>query len=530
MGDLRRGVSRLASNYGRLGLTLAFGLLEVPLLIYWIGVEAFGVVSLLGPTMGLAQVGGKVIDQTFIHELGSVYHAQPRARFLRTYQSAWFVSGVGAAAVAIIAALLVFALLPNLQIGPELLGSAQVMGAMLACFTVGRMILSPAMAMYLVRERFITRNLLIVATRSSGLVAATVGVLVIERGRSAEGLLFYGILAPSLMLFWAVLPAVWVMLKERDLVPRPRRGDIRAIAKTFSWNTLATVSISLTGRVPLIFVNALFGNTGSAIYGLAWRLSSYARMIIVGATYGLEAVSTRISATDSTGDAVRRFVVHATRLNATIALPAAVGILILTEPVLVLWVGMRVPEAASLAKDAVLISQIVVVGLTLRGIGDGWIQILYGSGKVARYAPYLAALALATPVAAYLAARTFAPPHDFDSIAWVTSGAYVLGYLVGLPILAARLIVAPIRSFFTPMIRPAIASLVLLPILLGFDRLVTQWTLLHLAGAILASGAAYALSVWALVLTSQERAMFKRRIPVALGLAPRRAPRDAPPE
>jgi len=76
----------------------------------------------------------------------------------------------------------------------------------------------------------------------------------------------------------------------------------------------------------------------------------------------------------------------------------------------------------------------------------------------------------------------------------------------------------------------AIASLVLLPILLGFDRLVTQWTLLHLAGAILASGAAYALSVWALVLTSQERAMFKRRIPVALGLAPRRAPRDAPPE
>jgi len=420
MGDLRRGVSRLASNYGRLGLTLAFGLLEVPLLIYWIGVEAFGVVSLLGPTMGLAQVGGKVIDQTFIHELGSVYHAQPRARFLRTYQSAWFVSGVGAASKKIIAALLVFALLPNLQIGPELLGSAQVMGAMLACFTVGRMILSPAMAMYLVRERFITRNLLIVATRSSGLVAATVGVLVIERGRSAEGLLFYGILAPSLMLFWAVLPAVWVMLKERDLVPRPRRGDIRAIAKTFSWNTLATVSISLTGRVPLIFVNALFGNTGSAIYGLAWRLSSYARMIIVGATYGLEAVSTRISATDSTGDAVRRFVVHATRLNATIALPAAVGILILTEPVLVLWVGMRVPEAASLAKDAVLISQIVVVGLTLRGIGDGWIQILYGSGKVARYAPYLAALALATPVAAYLAyglRHVDKPVHLIDGLA-----------------------------------------------------------------------------------------------------------------
>jgi len=524
MGELRKGFTRLASNYTRLAITLAFGLIEVPLLIYWIGVDAFGVIALVGPTMGLASVGTRVVDQTFVRELGSIYHAEERSRFLRTYQSAWLVSIVGAVLVAALSAPIIFLLLPNLSIGDELIRPAQIMGASLAVYTMANITLSPAITMYMVRERFVIRNLLTVMRRSSGILAATAGVLLIERGQPARGLAFYGVAMPALMLLVTVVPAALVMLGERDLLPRPRRGDVRSIARTFSWNTLAMVSISLLGRIPLIFVNAFFGNRGSAVYGVAWRLASYARMAIVGATFGLEAVSTRISATDTTGEAIKRFVVHSTRLNATIAIPAALGILVLAEEILRLWVGARVPgsEAMALAGDAVTVTQLVVVGLMLRGIGDGWIQILYGNGHVSRYAPYLAALTIVTPAIIFFTARGLPAPYDFESVAMVTTSAYVLGYVLGLPILASRLLVMPVATFFTPMVRPLIASSLVLAVLLGFKLGLESWTIVHLGLAIVSAGLVYAGAVWLIVLTSDERAMFKRRIPAALGRKPRR--------
>ena len=68
--EAKRGLVRIAANYLRLISTLALGLILVPLLIGWIGLRGFGLISLVVVSVGLAGVVRELISQSMIREIG----------------------------------------------------------------------------------------------------------------------------------------------------------------------------------------------------------------------------------------------------------------------------------------------------------------------------------------------------------------------------------------------------------------------------------------------------------------------------
>lgn len=511
MSDLKRGVRRLASNYTRLGSTLLLGLIEVPLILFWLGVNGFGVITLLGPTIGIGGIVTEVINQALVREIGAAWHSKDEREFQRTYRSAWVLSLLTSLVTAPIFAILIFLVLPNLSIGDALLGPAQTMGIAMAVFAMSSIALSPLLVTLLVREQFVIHNSMLVIHRSAGLVAAVLGLLLIGRDNPGRGIEFYGIVSASLMILIAAATAGIILFRNPELSPRPQRGAVRTIAGTFGWNTLAIVSLNLGDRIPLVLVNYFFGNAGSAIYGVAWRLGAYARMVTVGATFGLEAVSTRLSSTDGSGEAIRRFLSQATRINATVALPAAICISVLAEPLLRLWIARSLEDPEAVIAMAVPITQLVVVTLVIRGISEGWIRILYGDGHVKRYAPFIAAVSLCTPVLCAVFASVLPAPWDFRSVALVFSAIAVVAYVGVLPAIGSKALGVPRLAFYRPMLMPALASLSILPVLGGFWLSGVPWTLPRLAFAVGCCGVMFIAIAWRVVCTAEERRMLGSR-------------------
>jgi O-antigen/teichoic acid export membrane protein len=101
-------------------------------------------------------------------------------------------------------------------------------------------------------------------------------------------------------------------------------------------------------------------------------------------TDGLDAVAARVSAGPRAG-AVADLTRHSTRLHGLVAFPALFAIVILTDPVLRLWLGdqiaRRFDEPERAIAQAVLLIQILSVGIGIRSITDSWTRILYDMAR-----------------------------------------------------------------------------------------------------------------------------------------------------
>ena len=52
--EAKKGLLRIVANYARLLTTLVCGLAVVPLLVAWLGDQAFGLIALMGSSIGFA--------------------------------------------------------------------------------------------------------------------------------------------------------------------------------------------------------------------------------------------------------------------------------------------------------------------------------------------------------------------------------------------------------------------------------------------------------------------------------------------
>ncbi len=101
MSEARRGLARITTNYARLGATLAFGLVLVPLQLAWVGTDGFGLLVAIGASVGLAAMLQDVMRHSMVRELGVVWHALQeedseanRQHFHRVYASAFALCGL----------------------------------------------------------------------------------------------------------------------------------------------------------------------------------------------------------------------------------------------------------------------------------------------------------------------------------------------------------------------------------------------------------------------------------------------------
>lgn len=515
VSEVRRGLSRVLTNYGRLISTLLLAIIEVPLLIYWIGSEAFGLVALLGPTIGLAGIVQGIVSTSMIRELGSAFHSGDRAFFLRTYRACWLISVSVAVLTLFLYLGIILFLIPSLEIAPELVGPAQIFATASGLFTCFDIAMAPTFNLYVISERFTFQNLWLFGKRACYPFSAVVLLFVLGRNDTGQSVAAYGFMANA-GNFFLLLGAVFLQwARDPALLPKPLHADwatIKGILSTFGWNSVVVASIGVADRVPHLFVNVWFGLFGNAVYGIAFRLAAYTRMITVGATYGLSAVSTRLSSKDDSDEVIPTFIHHTTRVHSFVAFPAAVFIALLVEPLLTLWVARGRPNAIDLVPPAIGVARWFVLAMLVRGITEGWIQVLYGAGHVRRYAPFIAFTSLLIPLGIWIALLTMPESIRFESPAIVFGGIALISYLGILPFLGGRILGVHVRTFLSPLVRPLITTLACAPLLVLASQIIDHWTLLALFVTTTIFGGLYVLLSLMIQLTSAERTRFGKRL------------------
>ena len=523
--EFRRGLVRVFSNYSRLGSTLAMGIIEVPILIAWLGKDAFGLISLLGPTIGLGAVVQDILTRSMVREMGQAHHSDDREYFRRIYNGCWVYSALAFPVSIALFTLVIVLLVPALNIEESLRTPAIVMAVCIAGFSCLTVLVTPTFNMYVVQERFAWQNAFLLGRRASLVIAAVVLFFVVGIKDPAEGLIAYAIVGQGLNTLQLAGAVLFQWIRSPDLRPRPTQTDraaLREIGSTFGWNSGVVATTNIADNLPLIFVNLYFGLSANAIYGLARRLASYARMITVGMTFGIDAVSARVSA-GKDDVAMERLLRHSTRLNALVALPAAVAIFILVNPLIRLWLGRATDDPEYVVRGA-SIAQILVISTAIRGISEGWQRLLYGAGHVQRFAPLVIMANVGTPLLLWIAMETVPDSLQFHTPAIAYAALAIVLNLVLLPMLGARILGTSISAYLRPLVRPLLATAIASPVLVVGEILLTgHWRLIWLVLLGLGFGVVYAIATWFIVLDSSERARLRS---VVLGLA-RRWPRTS---
>ncbi len=514
-GEVRRGFWRVFSNYSRLGSTLLLGIIEVPILIAWLGKDAFGLISLLGPTIGIGAIVQDIVSRSMVRELGQAHHLRDERAFQRIYNGCWVYSiGAFLVSIALFTAVIAF-LLPRLTISDELMTPALIMAICTAAFNSFSVLVTPTFNMYAVQERFGWQNLWLLCRRLSQVIAAVVLFFIVGiKDDPPLGVILYAVVAQGLNILQMALSIVILWVRNRELIPRLRRTDrdaLREIRSTFGWNSGVVATTTLADNLPLLFVNLYFGLGANAIYGIARRLGAYARMLSVGVTFGIDAVSARVSS-DNRDGAMEGLLKHSTRLNAWVALPAGVAIFVLVEPLIKLWLA-RSTDDPSFADDGAIIARILVISTTVRGISEGWQRLLYGAGHVRQFAPLVILSNLGTPLLLWIAMETVPASIRFETPALAYAVLAIMVNLVLLPVLGARILNTSISAYLRPLLGPMLATAIASPVLvLGGWYFHGRWRAVYLLLVGVVFGLVYLGATWAFVLDRQERGRAVRTI------------------
>ena len=269
------------------------------------------------------------------------------------------------------------------------------------------------------------------------------------------------------------------------------------------WNTGMVIATGTYIPVAGAFMFAMISELGGRLFGFAMPLTFYVRMLATGMAAGLDAVSTRVSAGKSEMS-LHQLIVQSGRLNGFVIFPAILFVVTLAEPIIQVWVGKLLNNPIEVKMAAYLVWSLALGSIAM-GISESWITIMYGAGYIRHVVPMilygLLASCLLTPIAIWIA------PVEWEYLvpALVSSTMIFLSMFVGVAIVVARILQSSTMSIVAPLIRPFIASLIMLPILMLFLAKVETWTIWLLVLAMFVYGGAYTLLSWFIVLSKDER-------------------------
>ena len=510
MSETKRSLLRIASNYLRLAVTFVLGLLLVPLLLSF-GDEAYGLITLLSSTVGVGMWVEDIIRQTMICELGAAYHSGSRETFRRMYCTAMLIS-LGVGLVVLGAMGVIAALLPQLFNVPDALlfgGRWFVILYGLRLFVY--IVLAPTFNMYLVAERMPAFNFWMASARASFPLAAWV-VLLLGFSDQGEAITRYAALSAAFGMAVVLVPVAWLFVTERQLRPLPFRIS-RDAAQTLltigGWSTAANFSRGSLLLMGAVIMNRAFGVVGNMIYGIATQVCAYARMATGGMAQGLDAVSARINSVDA--KALFELVRTTTLLHAWVAFPATLGVVVLAEPVITLWVAGRMEDPGTNVPQTIMLVQALAPGFAAMSLADGWLKVMYGAGQVRRYAPTVIAAALAYPLLSFVLLTLLPEGLRYQAVAWafsILNGAVLVGLM---PLIVARWINETWLAVMRPLLKPLLMTLCCAPLLLLAPLHIERWSFSNLFFTTTLFAAAYGtMTILVMFNRAQRRALLVR--------------------
>lgn len=512
--DSRRALTRMLANYVRLLMTLCLGLLLARLLLRAVGDDGFGLVAFLGSATGLAATLEQIVARSLIRELAAVYHSNSRSSFVRLYNASLLLCAIVAVFTLAIAGLLVL-LLPVFGVPGSLFMPAVWFVVAKGIQSFAMIILSPPCNMYLVTERMIAYNTWPVIDRMAMVVPAAI-LVALDSNDTGMNIVAYGLGSAILTIFSRLTAAATIVIQEPLLRPRLSRASRASawlVVRAGGWNTAVATAINMHIRLDNLIMFFLFGPLGGRLFGLATQLTSYARMVATGVTTGLDAVSARISSTDS-DSGLKRLLHHSTQLHGLVSFPATIGIFLLAEPLIRIWVGHLIQDSSTEIPMITTIIRVLCVGVAVRSVSDGWVMILYGAGHIRAYAPTVMFGAVCNPVLAILLVNLLPESIRYTGPAWSFSLIFVVIHLVTMAVIVARTVDVTIATTVAPLFRPLAVALICAPILLGLRSWIPieQWGVFELISAIVTYAVAYGLLAWFVVLPAFRRRQFIQAI------------------
>ena len=511
--EKKKGLYRISTNYGRLMATMAMGIATVPLQIKWLGMDGFGLLGLVGSSVGIGTMLQDMVRSSMVRELGAAWHDRDNGKFKQSYAAAFKVCTVVAILTAIIFGVII-AVIPLLNIREEWIRPAQWITGCEGIATFLIVLLAPTINMLIVREQFFWHNVWTVVRRSAYLIATIVPFLILDVTNIPSGLTMYGTIVLFVNIACTLLLIGGVVLIDRRMTPVFRGSTPETIKKvlgTFGWNSSVVLAMNLHERIANFIMNIFFGLWGNAVFSLALRMVSYIRMATLGLTFGLDSVSARIS---STGDesSLHNMFRHSTRMLSFVAFPAMVVVFVLAEPLLRMWVGRSIDNPTEVLPPAEILVKLMVIGLTCRAISDGWMKLFYGAGFIRKYAPYVLAGGIFNPILSI--AFIFFLPKDtsFTGAAIAYSSVFLVVHMFIMPKVTAPKVGLRCRTIIAPMFRPFMIAVAIAPTLLVGKYFINgegmNWTGVLVGVGLY--GFLYVLASWFFMLSKQERAGFSR--------------------
>jgi hypothetical protein len=505
--EFRRATIRIASNYVRLAASVILGLYLYRVLTDALGDKAVGLVFLLTSTVGIAAIVEEATSWSMIRELGASHHGGDDAAFRSMFNSAVALS-VGLATLILIVFGVLLGCLPLMNIEPALQAAAWWFVIAKAIETAKFVFLSPQFNMYLVTERMVAYNFWLTMRRMTTFAAALSLIWLNAGGDPARGLILFGWLSCALMVAATIVAVIIIMVQDRRLIPSLRfasRSGIRSLLGISGWNLSVLGSQAFVLPLGAIIMNVAFDLKLNQVFGYATTLSGYARMLASGMTVGLDAVAARISTAHAAGD-LRSLLRTSTMLHAVAVFPAVVGIGILAQPMLQLWIASKIQvDPASTIAAAATLTRILLIGFAGLLFCDCWTRVLFGAGHVRRYAPIMVIGNFAAPVVAIALLFLIPGGARYTAVAWAFTIIHTGFFMAFIPRRVASALDVTYWEVISPLARPLMVALVCAPIVWLFLSQVSTWSMKLLALAALAYGSAYGLLTWLFVLKAEER-------------------------
>ena len=486
---------------------MALGVVLVPVLLRLVGEIGTGLVALLGASVGLASIAQEIARDSMIRELGEAYHSKDPGVFTRVYNSSLVLCLAGGGLSTLLFGV-VYLLLPYFTIPSELLAAVKVFLIAKACQGSFETAMSPQINMLLVYERMISFNLFQVAHRAMLLIGAGVVYLMPSAETISERIAMYGIATACLQSMCIVVAAALLMVTCTDLRPMPTHFNftaIKSIARTSGWNLVMSIASRLHERGGSILMNIYFGPIGNLIFdSLSFRLASYVRMTASGMTTGVDAIAARISSSEGENK-LYDFLVRSTHFHAIATFPAAIFVFVMAEPLLEAWVGRHVEDPDTVLPVATAVLRVLLIGICVRCISDGWLRIFYGAGYIGSYAPIVLAGGLIGPILSIL--LYWILPDEYKVLAIAISFSFLLFIFNGVlgPLRCCRQLNVPFFIILIPLLRPAIVALISGMGLVAAKRSLITWNLGWLLVTLLVFVGCYSLLTFLWVIDKTDR-------------------------
>lgn len=462
-------IQRIATNYLRMMLSFGIGIALLNILLGF-GADFFAAVMIAGSSVGLAQLIKEVIRGATIPSLGRSFHSGSTASFGTAYAQALIWSVVAAVFSAVVLGSFA-AFIGQFKLAPEIVPAAAYFILTRIVSTCFGVLLSPTLNLFPISGRMGWYNFWLTLERFAEFAAAVAVFLLLKSAPAADQLEWFGTLSMVLMSFTSVagaLHAYKVSGAGRPDFSGLNLASMKQDLWSVGWNGAAVASVSLYLRFDVFAVNVLYGPVATVIFGLSSQLAAYTRQLTMGLVTGLDAVVTRLATGDGKDNLARVAQLSALTLSvqALILFSASVFLVFHAETLVQLVFGPRL-SAGITTGDVSLSFLLMMGGMIARGLSEGWMGVLAGIGRIGSYAPIVLCGALLNPFLVIAAGFILDPYYGLLSVSALFFLLNFIFHLVAVPWVTAQELSQPVGVLMSPLLRPAVLSLLCAVLIFG---------------------------------------------------------------